>query len=155
MPRVGSALLLPDNRDSVISIEAQVAPKGHQPQPTRGARVQLVPQTLKRNERIRRRPEYQRIQKNGIRTHGRYLTLLILPNDLSRSRLGVTASRRLGRAVLRNRAKRLARELFRRTKSNAGLDVIVLPRREFLNADFASLESDYRSTLSRHGRRQR
>ena len=155
MPRVGSALLLPDHRDSVIPIELQVALKGHQSQPTCGARVQLVPQTLKRNERIRRRPEYLRIQKNGIRTHGRYLTLLILPNDLSRSRLGVTASRRLGGAVVRNRIKRLAREFFRRTKSSVGLDVVVLPRREFLNTDYASLESDYRSTLARHGRRQR
>ncbi len=114
-----------------------------------------MPQTLKRNERIRRRPEYQRIQKNGIRTHGRYLTLLILPNDLPRSRLGITASRRLGGAVLRNRAKRLVRELFRRTKAKIGLDVVVLPRREFPNTDFASLESDYRSTLARHERRQR
>jgi ribonuclease P protein component len=113
----------------------------------------MVAQTLRRDERIRRRPEYQRLHAKGVRTHGRYLTLLILPNDLPTSRLGIVASRRLGGATRRNRAKRLARELFRRAKTDAGLDVVVLPRRAFLDVDFESLEADYRSTLLRHRRR--
>ncbi|HAK56866.1 MAG: ribonuclease P protein component [Vicinamibacterales bacterium] len=117
------------------------------------ARESMVAQTLRRDERIRRRPEYQRLHAKGVRTHGRYLTLLILPNDLPTSRLGIVASRRLGGATRRNRAKRLARELFRRAKTDAGVDVVVLPRRAFLDVDFESLEADYRSTLSRHRRR--
>ena len=121
----------------------------------RGAGVEGVAHTLGRSERIRRRPEYQRIQTTGVRTHGRFLTLLILPNALPASRLGIVASRRLGGAARRNRAKRLARELFRRTKAQPGLDVVVLPRREFLTADFGSLEADYRSALARHARRLR
>jgi ribonuclease P protein component len=58
----------------------------------------------------------------------------------------VAATRKLGSAVIRNRAKRLARELFRREKPPAGLDVILVPRREMLDAPFASLEVDYATT---------
>ncbi|MAM84889.1 MAG: ribonuclease P protein component [Acidobacteria bacterium] len=124
-------------------------------QPARGARDEVVAQTLRPNERVRRRPDYQRISQKGFRTRGRYLTLLISPNDLPRSRLGIIASRRLGGATQRNRAKRLVRELFRRTKASAGFDVVVLPRLEFLKVDFISLESDYQSTLARQASRQR
>ena len=111
-------------------------------------------QTLRRDERIRRRPEYQRIHRSGVRTHGRYLTFLTLPNDLAVSRLGISASRRLGGAVRRNRAKRLVRELFRRVNSGSGMDVVVLPRPELLTAKFSHLESDFRSVLARSARRR-
>ena len=47
----------------------------------------------------------------------------------------------------RNRAKRLAREVFRRHKLDEGLDVVVVPRREMLDALFTSLEADYRAAL--------
>ena len=57
-------------------------------------------------------------------------------------RLGVAATRKLGSAVERNRAKRRAREMFRRRKIIGGLDVVIVPRREMLDAPFAHLEAD-------------
>lgn len=102
-----------------------------------------------------RRPEFQRVQARGFRTHGRYMTLLMLPNQLPVSRLGIVASRRLGTATRRNRAKRLVRELFRGNKAAPGLDIVVMPRREMPGVDFASLRADYRSALSRGERRRR
>ena len=64
-------------------------------------------------------------------------------------RLGVAATRKLGSAVVRNRAKRLARELFgdKSETGRPGLDVILVPRREMLDAPFASLEADYTHAL--------
>jgi ribonuclease P protein component len=82
------------------------------------------------------------------------MTLFVAPNGGSRCRLGVAATRKLGSAVVRNRAKRLARELFRKQKPPAGLDVILVPRREMLDAPFASLEADYNTTLARRDRDQ-
>ena len=82
------------------------------------------------------------------------MTLFVAPNGGSRCRLGVAATRKLGSAVVRNRAKRLARELFRKQKPPAGLDVILVPRREMLDAPFASLEADYSTTLARRDRNQ-
>jgi ribonuclease P protein component len=106
-----------------------------------------------REQRIRRRAEFEAAYQRGTRKEGRFMTLFVLRNNLLTARLGIAATRRLGGAVLRNRAKRLVRELFRRHNSAAGYDVVVRPRRELLNADFASLEADFRGTLGRSGRR--
>ena len=106
--------------------------------------------TLTRAERIRRRPEFLTTQRCGSRTAGRYLTLVGRQNGRAMSRLGVVASRRLGKAVARNRVKRRVRELFRHNKPNdMSLDLVVLPLREFLKTPFASLQDDYYRTLRR------
>ena len=109
---------------------------------------------LSRQDRVRRRPEFERAYEHGLRLSGRFMTLFVAPNGGNRCRLGVAAARKLGSAVVRNRAKRLARELFRKQKRPAGLDVILVPRREMLDAPFASLEADYNTTLARRDRDQ-
>src|ERR1700733_4987392 len=63
--------------------------------------------------RIRRRGEFQRVFDAGRRAHGRYLTIIAAPALCADSRLGIVASKKLGGAVVRNRAKRLIREMFR------------------------------------------
>jgi ribonuclease P protein component len=106
-------------------------------------------QGLAATERIRRRPEFERVYEQGARVHGRYMTIFVLPNGGATARLGVAATRKLGSAAERNRAKRLAREVFRRHKLAAGVDIVVVPRREMLDAPFDSLETDYLTTLER------
>ena len=110
-------------------------------------------QALPAAERIRRRPEFERVYNAGSKTHGRFMTVFVLPNGGAVPRLGVAATRKIGSSVDRNRAKRLAREVFRRHKMAVGLDVVVVPRREMLDAPFASLEADYHAALQRSGRR--
>lgn len=105
---------------------------------------------LRPPDRIRRRADYLRIQKKGARSHGRFLTLIALANGTATPRLGVTASRRLGGAVQRNRAKRLIREVFRRNKPAAGVDLVVIPKPEFFEATLAALTEDFRAVLRRH-----
>lgn len=109
-------------------------------------------QGLTAAERVRRRPDFERIYREGARIHGRFMTLFVLPSGGVTPRLGVAATKKLGSAVERNRAKRLAREVFRRHKTAAGLDIVIVPRREMLDAPFSSLESDYQATLERRHR---
>ncbi len=109
-------------------------------------------QALPAAERIRRRPEFERVYNAGAKAHGRFMTVFVLPNGGATPRLGVAATRKIGSSVDRNRAKRLAREVFRRHKMAAGLDIVVIPRREMLDAPFASLEADYHAALQRSGR---
>jgi len=80
------------------------------------------------------------------------MTLFVVANGGAATRLGVAATRKLGSAVERNRAKRLSREVFRRHKIGGGLDIVIVPRREMLDASFASLENDYTSALERRDR---
>jgi ribonuclease P protein component len=106
------------------------------------------------HERIRRRPEFKHVYEHGARVHGRLATFFILPNDLPVGRLGIAATRKLGGAVSRNRAKRLIRDVFRRHKIAPGFDLVVVPRRELLEATLTSIEAEYERTLER-GLRQR
>jgi ribonuclease P protein component len=104
---------------------------------------------FRRQEHILRRADFERAYASGSRIHSRFMTVFVTPNGGPRARLGVAATRKLGPAVDRNRAKRLAREIFRRHKLGEGLDVVVVPRREMLDASFSSLEADYIAALNR------
>jgi ribonuclease P protein component len=107
---------------------------------------------LRRTDRVRRRPDFERAYDSGVKIRGRFLMLFVAPNGSTTPRFGVAATRKMGSAVERNRAKRLAREIFRRHRIAAGLDIIVVPRREMLDAPFASLEADYLAALARRDR---
>ena len=104
---------------------------------------------LRPGERLRRRAQFQQIYEHGVRIRGRFSTLFVLPNNQTAGRLGIAATKKLGGAVQRNRAKRLIREVFRRNKIAAGLDVVVVPRRELLEASLTALEAEYRAALAR------
>lgn len=66
--------------------------------------------------------DFEKVYRTGKRYQGSVLTAFVLPNSLPHHRLGITASRKaLGKAVGRNRAKRLLRETFRLTKSRLDL----------------------------------
>jgi ribonuclease P protein component len=104
------------------------------------------------HERIRRRPEFQHVYGKGVKIHSRYCTVFILPNAAGVGRLGIAATRKLGGAVQRNRAKRLIREVFRRNKIATGFDVVVIPKRDLLDASLSDLEADYRTLLKRRAR---
>src|SRR5262249_38268157 len=105
-----------------------------------------------RAEHIRRRADFQRVYDRGVRVHGRYCTLLLLPTGAPPARLGIAATRKLGGAVARNRAKRLIREVFRRNKIASGFDVVVVPKRELLDASLTALEVEYRRLVERRVR---
>jgi ribonuclease P protein component len=100
--------------------------------------------------RLRRRVEFQRVFDKGRRSHGRFLTIIAAPDGGPCARLGIVASKKLGGAVERNRAKRLIREVFRTTTPvERPLDVVVIPKAPLLVAPFEALERDFRVTLRR------
>ena len=86
--------------------------------------------------------------RKGVRLEGPLFTLVAIDNGLAHGRLGLAASRRVGGAVARNRAKRLLRESFRRHKP-AGTDLVLIPKREILEHTQAEVEREYRERLRR------
>ena len=112
----------------------------------------VAPRPFDKGRRLRRRAEFQQVFDNGQRIRGRFLTLLVAPGQSSRKRLGIVASRKLGDSVRRNRAKRLIREIFRRSAQHddsTGADVVVIPRKELFDATYPSLEEDFQGALAR------
>jgi ribonuclease P protein component len=112
--------------------------------------------------RLRARGEFSLVQQQGRRVATTYMTVLALPNDLDRDRLGIIASRRLGGAVVRNRAKRRIRARFRHQHPDTiaarglrALDLVVIPRRELVSAPHAILAADFAGVLGRLDRARR
>ena len=73
--------------------------------------------TLTKGEKVLKATEYRTIVKGGKSTNTEHFKIFVWPNDVSKRRLGITTSRRVGSAVKRNRIKRLVREFFRLNKS--------------------------------------
>lgn len=68
---------------------------------------------LPRRRRLIRRQDFQATLKNGCCARGRYVRLFAKPNGMPFCRFGVSVGKKCGKAVVRNRLKRLTREFFR------------------------------------------
>lgn len=106
-------------------------------------------------DRVRRRQDYQAVYEHGARLSGSLMTVFFRPNTLGRARLGIAATRKMGPAVVRNRAKRRVRDIFRRLKPAEGLDIVVIPRRDLAAAPFDRVEAEFRGILKRRLRTPR
>ena len=102
--------------------------------------------------RLHTRGEFVAVEDGGRRVAGRFLILVGKPNGRATDRLGIIASRRVGGAVDRNRAKRRLRELFRRRAPLAGpraLDVVAIARPDLVRAPFADVQTDFLAALNK------
>ncbi|MFA4917215.1 MAG: ribonuclease P protein component [Syntrophales bacterium] len=89
-------------------------------------------QTFGKHERVRKRKQYLIIYKQGERSYSENFTVIVYQNQLKTNRLGVTASKKIGNAVKRNRAKRLIREFFRlnKFKFSVSHDFVIIVKRD-------------------------
>ena len=113
---------------------------------------------MTRETRVKRRAEFQRIQGQGARVNTRSFVLIFARRPQpGPARLGITASRRLGGAVLRNRAKRLVREAFRATPDlfPDGIDLVVIVRRPPEELGLHDVVSEWRKAAEQIRRRTR
>lgn len=104
-----------------------------------------------RLNRVRKRVEFLAIQSEGARVNGDCLVFIVQPRSDGPLRLGITASRKIGGAVQRNRARRLIREAFRAVFAElpAALDIVVIVRRPIAERKLADILAEWQRALPR------
>jgi len=104
-------------------------------------KASLAPQAFPKESRLLRRGEFRRVYEEGQRRSTSLCAIFFRPNGLSWTRLGVTVPGRVGNAVVRNRAKRRLREIFRRHRAAipAGWDIVLNPRAAVAEVQFPTL----------------
>ena len=108
---------------------------------------------IPRASRLRRSSDFQRVRATGRSWTNRLLVLIVSANDLNRVRVGITASRRVGGAVVRVRARRLVREAVRPWLRSmcGGWDVVFVARKPLANASYQDVAPAVAQLLGRAG----
>jgi ribonuclease P protein component len=111
---------------------------------------------------LRKKAQFAPIYKSGRVWRDRLTSVKTLPNGLAFSRYGFSVSKKLGKAVARNRIRRILRDIMRKKHLRAGWDIIVIPLPSAMEADYSQindsihrllvqahlLEDDYGETIS-------
>jgi ribonuclease P protein component len=104
---------------------------------------------VRREEYLTRAAQYDLVYSKGKAWAGEMVVMRALPNGLTISRCGFSVSRRVGKAVVRNRVKRLLREILRLTPLKPGWDIIFIARPLAADASYADIEKSVKGLLSR------
>jgi ribonuclease P protein component len=105
-----------------------------------------------RERRVRARGDFRHAYDEGIRQPGQLVVVFALARPAGGLRLGVTATRRVGGAAVRNLARRRVREIFRRWAASApaaGVDLVVNVSARAAKAPFRALTEELTRLLSR------
>ena len=97
--------------------------------------------------------EFRRIYRKGKSAVAPAMVLYCQRNRQGRTRLGVTVSTKLGKAVVRNRVRRRLREIWRLNKKDMeqGWDIILVARVRAVETSYQKLEKTYLSLLKEVG----
>jgi ribonuclease P protein component len=99
-------------------------------------------QRLPKKEILRKRTELNEVFERGSIWSGSYMKCLFVESN--RSSVGFVVSRRFVNAVIRNRAKRLMREVFRKKRHGIGsFKIVIMPKKQLDHAPFKELEKDF------------
>lgn len=108
--------------------------------------------TFPKNARLRKRAEFLQLASTKHKTAVRGFLVVWRENDLSVSRLGITASKKIGCAVVRNRVKRNVREFFRHIRLEmAAVDINVIARHEAALMTYPDFTRELNKAFNRIG----
>lgn len=96
---------------------------------------------------------FRRLYRHGDQAANRYLALYCRRNHADENRVGITAGKKLGKAVTRNLLRRRLREIYRihEGQFKPGYDLVVVARTAAVDASFAQLEDAYLTLAARLG----
>jgi ribonuclease P protein component len=111
-------------------------------------------EALPKEKRLAKRREFLRVYEAGRKLFSRYSVLFYAANDLPYSRIGITATKKSGKANVRNRLKRWTREVYRRQRGpldidSRSLDVVVNVKPNAVQASWGDYSLDLQRALKR------
>jgi ribonuclease P protein component len=106
---------------------------------------------MKKKECITSTADYVLIHRKGKPWGSRLLVMKILSNGMEYSRYGFVVSKRIGNAVIRNRTKRLFREIMRQIDIKPGYDIIFITRAGISELGFHELKCAVMRLMSQAG----
>jgi ribonuclease P protein component len=111
-------------------------------------------QALPKATRLAKRREFLRVYEAGRKLFSRYCVLFVAANGLDHSRIGITATKKLGKANVRNRLKRWTREIYRQQREpldidRRSLDLVVNVKPNASDATFREYRDDLQRVLRR------
>jgi len=106
-----------------------------------------------KNTVLRRKSDFSLIYSKGKSVGERYVVLFSKKNNLSYNRVAFLASKKVGKSVERNRARRLLKESYREIKENLkdGYDIIIIARKTINGLKCADVKSSICSAVKRAG----
>ncbi len=104
---------------------------------------------MRGEEYLTKSQQYALVYSKGSSRASNLVVMKALPSGLTLSRYGFSVSKRVGKAVTRNRVKRLLREILRITPLKPGWDIIFIARPAAATADYANLKKATEDLLSR------
>ncbi|MFH0879046.1 MAG: ribonuclease P protein component, partial [Lentisphaerota bacterium] len=154
-----SEVTMPGNQGSSNGIGEPPAsgtadPQGDSSLPTQaGAGKGCCRETLGKRQKLVRSADFMEAYAQGRRGIGRYMVMWLRNGEGASLRLGVVASKKVGGAVQRTRAKRLLREAYRRNRAafSGPVDVVLVARREILQASWPNLVAELKDLARKAG----
>lgn len=104
---------------------------------------------MRRGQRLTRRADFEHTRTHGVRAGDRLFGVGAARSDQGTTRFGLAVSKRVGRAVVRNRIKRRIRAALDGMPFSEGWNVVVSARPDAAEADFNDIASSLRKLSSR------
>ncbi len=104
---------------------------------------------MKKTIPLKKNYEFVRIYRKGKFFPGKYMVIYVMQNRTGSNKLGITANKKVGNSVKRNRVKRLIRESYRYYEEyiHNGLDIVFLARYTEKEYGFAEIRKEMKFLL--------